>query len=50
MKLAILFWFYKEQEICENRLKLLRKYNPEINYPAAELRGMLWLLETLKQG
>src|SRR3989344_3933541 len=30
MKLAILFWFYKEQEICENRLKLLRKYNPEM--------------------
>ena len=30
MKLAILFWFYKEQEICENRLKLLRKYNPEL--------------------
>lgn len=28
--LAILFWFYKDLAICENRLKLLRKYNPRI--------------------
>ena len=30
MDLAILFWFYKESEICENRLKLLKKYNPNL--------------------
>jgi hypothetical protein len=29
-KLAVLFWFYKEPDICDNRLKLLRKYNPDI--------------------
>ena len=29
-KLAVLFWFYKEPHICENRLKLLRKYNPDM--------------------
>jgi hypothetical protein len=28
MQLAILFWFYKEPGICQNRLELLRKYNP----------------------
>jgi hypothetical protein len=28
MKLAILFWFYKEPEICQNRLQILRQYNP----------------------
>jgi len=28
MKLAILFWFYKEPQVCENRLEILRKYNP----------------------
>jgi hypothetical protein len=28
MKLAILFWFYKEPEICQNRLELLRQFNP----------------------
>jgi hypothetical protein len=28
MKLAILFWFYKEPEICQNRLELIRQYNP----------------------
>jgi hypothetical protein len=28
MKLAILFWFYKEPEICKNRLEILRRYNP----------------------
>lgn len=30
MKLAILFWFYKEPEICKNRLKLLKKYNSDL--------------------
>lgn len=30
MRLAILFWFYKFPDICENRLKILRHYNPEI--------------------
>ena len=30
MNLAILFWFYKEPEICENRLELLKKYNPDL--------------------
>lgn len=29
-KFAILFWFYKDLDICINRLKLLRKYNPDI--------------------
>ncbi len=28
MNLAILFWFYKEPEVCENRLRLLKKTNP----------------------
>jgi hypothetical protein len=28
MKLAILFWFYKEPEICQNRLEILRQHNP----------------------
>lgn len=28
MKLAILFWFYKDVELCENRLRLLRRHNP----------------------
>jgi len=30
MNLAILFWFYKEPKICENRLKLIKKYNPSL--------------------
>jgi len=30
MNLAILFWFYKEPKICENRLKLIKKYNPDL--------------------
>lgn len=30
MELAILFWFYKEPEICINRLELIRKHNPNI--------------------
>lgn len=28
MKLAILFWFYKEPEVCRNRLEILRQSNP----------------------
>lgn len=28
MSLAILFWFYKDPEICINRLELIKKYNP----------------------
>jgi hypothetical protein len=28
--MAILFWFYKEPEICKNRLEILRKYNPDM--------------------
>lgn len=30
MKLAALFWFYKEVDICVNRLRILRKHNPDI--------------------
>ena len=30
MNLAILFWFYKDINLCKNRLELLRKYNPNI--------------------
>lgn len=30
MQLAVLFWFYKEPEICEDRLKLIKKHNPNI--------------------
>lgn len=30
MKLAILFWFYKSPVVCENHLRLLRKYNRDI--------------------
>ncbi len=30
MRLAILFWFYKDIHICENRLRLMRKYNPDV--------------------
>jgi hypothetical protein len=29
MKLAILFWCYKEAEICVSRLRLVRHYNPD---------------------
>ena len=28
MKLALLFWFYKELDICQNRLEILRQENP----------------------
>ncbi|HAX77128.1 MAG TPA: hypothetical protein DCY88_15160 [Cyanobacteria bacterium UBA11372] len=31
MKLAILFWFYKEPEICKNRLEIIRQSNPNIS-------------------
>ncbi len=30
VQLAILFWFYKELEICVNRLVLLRRQNPDM--------------------
>ncbi|EKQ68637.1 hypothetical protein OsccyDRAFT_3175 [Leptolyngbyaceae cyanobacterium JSC-12] len=30
MKLAILFWFYKQPNVCKNRLELLRQYNPHV--------------------
>jgi adenine-specific DNA methylase len=30
MKLAILFWFYKEPQVCKNHLELLRRYNPTV--------------------
>ena len=29
-QLSILFWFYKDSAVCINRLRLLRKYNPQI--------------------
>lgn len=28
MKLAVLFWFYKDVEVCKNRLELFKRYNP----------------------
>lgn len=31
MKLAVLFFFYKDIEVCEDRLSLLRKLNPDIS-------------------
>lgn len=37
MKLAIVFWFYKEPEICQNRLELLRRHNS--NTPIYGLYG-----------
>lgn len=30
MNLAIVFWFYKEPEICVNRLEILKRYNPDV--------------------
>ncbi|PSN16451.1 hypothetical protein C7293_02635 [filamentous cyanobacterium CCT1] len=30
MKIAVLFWFYKELEVCQNRLEILRQHNPDI--------------------
>jgi len=30
MKLAILFWFYKEPQVCKNRLEILRRYNTDM--------------------
>lgn len=29
MKLSILFWCYKELTVCENRLRILRRFNPD---------------------
>lgn len=29
MKLAILFWFYKNARVCRNRLQMLRRHNPD---------------------
>ena len=37
MNLAILFWFYKEPEVCENRLQLLKKYNPDLKILGLEV-------------
>lgn len=31
MRIAILFWFYKDIPLCENRLRLLRRHNPHIS-------------------
>lgn len=31
MKLAIVFWFYKDIEVCRNRLELLQRYNPQLD-------------------
>lgn len=30
MKLAIIFWFYKEADVCINRLELIKQHNPKI--------------------
>lgn len=30
MQLGILFWFYKDAPVCENRLHMLRRYNPGV--------------------
>jgi len=30
VKLAILFWFYKDIDLCENRLRSLRHFNPDV--------------------
>lgn len=30
MKIALLFWFYKDAEVCRNRLKMLRRFNPGV--------------------
>jgi hypothetical protein len=30
VRLAVLFWFYKEPDICQNRLEILREHNPDI--------------------
>lgn len=35
MKLAVLFWFYKDPDLCENRLAVLRRANP-----AARIYGL----------
>lgn len=31
MKLSALFWFYKDVDVCRNRLQILRRYNPEVS-------------------
>ena len=28
-RLAVLFWFYKEPTVCRNRIRLLRRHNPD---------------------
>lgn len=28
-QIAILFWFYKEVDVCKNRLEIIKKYNPD---------------------
>lgn len=30
LKLAVLFWFYKDLDVCKNRLQLIKKYNPNL--------------------
>lgn len=30
MKLAIIFWFYKKPQVCKNHLRLIKKYNPDL--------------------
>jgi len=37
MKLDILFWFYKEIDICKNRLQMLKKNNPN-----SKIYGLYW--------
>jgi hypothetical protein len=31
MNLSVLFWFYKDVNICRNRLQILRRHNPDIS-------------------
>ena len=45
MNLSILFRFYKDVEICENRLQILKNYNPN-----SKIYGLYgWLLEDEKK-
>jgi hypothetical protein len=30
MKVVVLFWFYKELEVCKNHLELFKKHNPNV--------------------
>lgn len=32
-RLAILFWYYKQPEVCLDRANLLRRLNPGVPYP-----------------